>query len=131
MYSALDIVDEARALDLDVVEVGRTYFRLFDQLCLRWLRESIENLSVEKQWHAHARGNLRDELFSHHRVLVRRILTEQRTADDPIEAWLEAHGESVARTREMLEEMRATSTLDFATMQVAIHGLGQLLSATG
>jgi NAD-specific glutamate dehydrogenase len=37
----------------------------------------------------------------------------------------------VERTRAMLEEMRATSTLDFATLQVAIHGLGQLLSATG
>jgi hypothetical protein len=31
----------------------------------------------------------------------------------------------------MLEEMRATSTVDFATMQVGIHGLGQLISATG
>ena len=130
MYSALDVVDEARSLDLDVVEVGRTYFRLFDELCLRWLRENIENLSVEKQWHAHARGNLRDELFSHHRVLVRRILTEQRGSDEPITAWFDAHADAVARTREMLEEMRATSTLDFATMQVAIHGLGQLLSAT-
>jgi glutamate dehydrogenase len=131
MYSALDIVDEARALDLDVVEVGRVYFRLFDELCLRWLRESVENLPVEKQWHAHARGNLRDELFSHHRVLVRRILTEQRAADEPIAAWFDAHEGSVERTRAMLEEMRATSTLDFATLQVAIHGLGQLLSATG
>jgi glutamate dehydrogenase len=131
MYSALDIVDEARALDLDVVEVGRTYFRLFDQLCLRWLRESVENLPVEKQWHAHARGNLRDELFSHHRVLVRRILTEHRGSEEPIAAWFDAHADSVDRTRGMLEEMRATSTLDFATLQVAIHGLGQLLSATG
>jgi glutamate dehydrogenase len=130
MYSALDVVDEARSLDLDVVEVGRTYFRLFDELCLRWLRENIENLSVEKQWHAHARGNLRDELFSHHRVLVRRILTEQRGSDEPIAAWFDVHADAVARTREMLEEMRATSNLDFATMQVAIHGLGQLLSAT-
>ena len=130
MYSALDIVDEARALDLGVVEVGRTYFRLLDELCLRWLRESVENLPVEKQWHAHARGNLRDELFRHHRVLVERILTEQRGAEDPIANWMKAHGNAVGRTREMLEEMRATSTLDFATLQVAVHGLGQLISAT-
>ena len=131
MYSALDIVDESRGLDLDVVEVGRVYFGLLDRLCLRWLRETVESLSVEKQWHAHARGNLRDELFSHHRILVRRILTEHRDSEDPVEAWFERHADSVARTRAMLEEMRATSTVDFATMQVAIHGLGQLMSATG
>ncbi|MGK7294300.1 MAG: NAD-glutamate dehydrogenase [Candidatus Wenzhouxiangella sp. M2_3B_020] len=131
MYSALDIVDQSRTLDLEVIDVGRTYFRLLDELCLRWLRESVESLPVEKQWHAHARGNLRDELYSHHRVLVERILTEHRGADDPIAAWFDAHRRSVERTRAMLEEMRATSTLDFATMQVAIHGLGQLLSATG
>src|SRR6056297_2086212 len=131
MYSALDIVDESRGLDLDVVEVGRVYFGLLDRLCLRWLRETVESLSVEKQWHAHARGNLRDELFSHHRILVRRILTEHRDSEDPIEAWFGEHADAVARTRAMLEEMRATSTVDFATMQVAIHGLGQLMSATG
>ena len=131
MYSALDVVDESRCLDLGVDEVGKVYFGLFDKLCLRWVRETIEHLSVEKQWHAHARGNLRDELFSHHRTLARRILTEHRDQPDPIQAWFDQHGEAVSRTRSMLEEMRAASTLDFATMQVAIHGLGQLLSATG
>ncbi len=130
MYSALDVVDESRNLDLGVDEVGKVYFGLFDKLCLRWLRETIESLPVEKQWHAHARGNLRDELFSHHRVLARRILTEHRDMSDPIGAWFDQHEAVVGRTRAMLEEMRATSTLDFATMQVAIHGLGQLLSAT-
>jgi len=130
MYSALDIVDESRSLDLDVAEIGKVYFGLFDKLCLRWLREQIESLSVEKQWHAHARGNLRDELFSHHRILARRILTEHSGDSDPIDAWFKQHADTVSRTRAMLEEMRAVSTLDFATMQVAIHGLGQLLSAT-
>jgi len=130
MYSALDVVDESRSLDLGVDEVGKVYFGLFDKLCLRWLRETVESLSVEKQWHAHARGNLRDELFSHHRILARRILTEHRDKPAPIGAWFDQHRAAVDRTRAMLEEMRAASTLDFATMQVAIHGLGQLLSAT-
>ncbi len=130
MYSSLDVVDEARNLDLDVERVGRIYFSLFDELCLRWLRDSVEDLSVEKQWHAHARGNLRDELFSHHRILARRILTEHRDEDDPIAAWFARHDAAVGRTRLMLEEMRATSVQDYPTMQVAIHGLGQLLNAT-
>jgi len=131
MHSALDIVDEARSLELDVVEVGGVYYRLFDHLCLRWLRESVENLPVDRQWHAHARGNLRDELYRHHRVLTRRILAGRDGGGDPIAAWLERHADTVGRTRTMLEEMRASSSLDFASLQVAIHGLGQLLHATG
>jgi len=131
MFAALDVVDEARGLDLGVVEVGQVYFRLFDTLCLRWLRESVESLSVDKQWHAHARGNLRDDLFRYHRTLTRRILTEHRDAEDPIDAWFQHHVVAVSRTRAMLEEMRATANKDFATLHVAIHGLGQLLSSTG
>jgi len=130
MYSALDVVDEARSLDLDVVEVGKVYQRLLDRLCLRWLRDQVESLPVDRQWHAHARGNLRDELFRHQRILARRILSEFRGEDDPIEAWFRLHDRSVDRTRVMLEEMRSASTLDFASLQVAIHGFGQLLNAT-
>ncbi|MFU8876573.1 MAG: NAD-glutamate dehydrogenase [Wenzhouxiangellaceae bacterium] len=130
MYSGIDIVDEARNLELNVAEVGRIYFRLLDEMCIRWLRQAVEELPVEKQWHAHARGHLRDEMFHHHRVLTRRILTECGSEEHPVEIWLQRHEEIVARTRAMLEEMRAASTADFATMQVAVHGLGQLLSAT-
>ena len=130
MYSAVDVVDEARNLDLSVVEVGRVYFRLFDELCLRWLRQSVEQLPVEKQWHAHARGNLRDQLFNDHRELARRILIGHGNEERPIEAWFAAHATQVERTRNMLEEMRATATLDFATMQVAVQGIAQLLKST-
>ena len=130
MYSAVDVVDEARNLDLSVVEVGRVYFQLFDELCLRWLRQSVEQLPVEKQWHAHARGNLRDQLFNDHRELTRRILTGHGHEQRPIDAWFAANAVQVERTRNMLEEMRATATLDFATMQVAVHGIAQLLKST-
>jgi len=130
MYSAVDVVDEARNLNLSVIEVGRVYFRLFDELSLRWLRESVERLPVEKQWHAHARGHLRDQVFNDHRELTRRILTEQHSHELPVEAWLNTHHTQVERTRHMLEEMRTTSSLDFATMQVAVKGIGQLLKST-
>ncbi|MEM7053619.1 MAG: NAD-glutamate dehydrogenase domain-containing protein, partial [Pseudomonadota bacterium] len=130
MYSAVDVVDEARTLELSVVEVGRVYFRLFDELCLRWLRESVERLSVEKQWHAHARGNLRDLLFNYHRELTRRILTQHGKEDQPVEAWLDQHAAQVERTNHMLEDMRSMPTMDFASMQVAVQGMGQLLKST-
>ena len=46
----------------DVLRVATVYFGLGDRLGLKWLRDSVEKLPVAGQWHAHARGSLRDEL---------------------------------------------------------------------
>jgi glutamate dehydrogenase len=130
MYSALDIVDEARLKGVAVERMARIYFALLDHLCLRWLREQVEKLPVERQWHAHARGNLRDELFGHHRRLGRRILEETGDQVDPVDAWLKRFSTEVDQTLVMLEEMRATGVCDYPSLQVAVKGLGQLLNAT-
>jgi len=129
-FSALDIVDEARMQELEVDDVARIYFRLFDHLCLKWLRFQIEELPVERQWHAHARGHLRDDLYRCHRELTRRILTEAADEKEPVEAWMARHSEAVGRISLMLEEMRNTASRDYAVLQVAVNGLGQLLHAT-
>ncbi|WP_376690322.1 NAD-glutamate dehydrogenase [Wenzhouxiangella sp. EGI_FJ10409] len=129
-FSALDIVDEARMQNLEVEDVARIYFRLFDHLCLKWLRMQVEELPVERQWHAHARGHLRDDLYRHHRELTRRILSEAGDEPEPVRAWMRRHAEAVDRISLMLEEMRNTATRDYAVLQVAVNGLGQLLHAT-
>jgi len=130
MYSALDIVDEARSQDLKVEEVARIYFALLDRLCLKWLRAQVERLPVERQWHAHARGNLRDELFSYHRQLTRRVMDEAEDAADPVATWFDRYSDEVEQVALMLDEMRNTAATDYPSMQVAIKGLGQLLNAT-
>ncbi len=130
MYSGLDIVDEARTQETAVADVARVYFALLDRLCLKWLRGQVESLPVERQWHAHARGNLRDELFGYHRQLTRRVMTETGSAEDPVESWFQRHHSEVDRVAMMLEEMRHSGTADYPSLQVAIKGLGQLLSAT-
>ncbi len=129
MHSALDIVDEAINESRSVAQVAEVYFRLLDRLSLRWLRAQIESLPVEQPWHAHARGNLRDELFSHHRLLVRQILAECADEQDPIESWFRRHDSEASRVSLMLEQMRASTSSDYAALQVAVHGLGQLLHA--
>ena len=86
---------------------------------------------MERQWHAHARGHLRDDLYSHHRHLTRRVFQETGDEADPVEAWFERHADEAERVSVMLEEMSNTSSShDFAVLQVAINGLGQLMHAT-
>ena len=130
LHSALDIVDEARSNEMSVEQVARIYFELLDRLCLKWLRAQVESLPVERQWHAHARGNLRDELYSYHRQLVRRVLIETGEEPEPVAVWFQRYSAESGRVSVMLEEMRNTSAADYPSMQVAIKGLGQLLNAT-
>jgi len=130
LHSSLDIVDEARNQELPVEQVGKIYFALLEQLSLKWLRNQVETLPVERQWHAHARGNLRDELFNYHRQLAERVLSEAGDQADPVKAWFQRYQAEVSRVSVMLEEMRNTGAADYPSMQVAIKGLGQLLNAT-
>ncbi len=130
MHSALDIVDEARNHELPVEQIAKIYFDLLDRLCLKWLRGQVESLPVERQWHAHARGNLRDELFGYHRQLTRRVMAEAGSEADPVSIWFDRYRAESDRVAMMLEEMRNTGAADYPSMQVAIKGLAQLLNAT-
>ena len=130
MQPALDIVDEASSQNVAVGKVSAIYFEVVDRLCIKWLRSQIEALPVDRPWHAHARGNLRDELYRYHRQITRRILTETISEPDPVDAWFQRYSAESERTVVMLEQMRNTSAADYPSMQVALNGLGQLLNAT-
>ncbi|MEN1727656.1 MAG: NAD-glutamate dehydrogenase domain-containing protein [Pseudomonadota bacterium] len=130
MNASLDIVEEARNQNRRVAEVAKVYFSLLNRLSLKWLRTRVEKLPVERQWHAHARGNLRDELYNYHRELASRILNECGDQDDPVAVWVERFEKETRRVSEMLDEMRNMGQADYPSMQVAIRGLAQLLNAT-
>ncbi len=130
LQPALDVVDEASSQELPVAAVARIYFGIVDRLCIKWLRSRIEELPVERQWHAHARGNLRDELYRYHRRITRRILLEAGAETDPVQRWFARYPDQTRRVVTMLEQMRNTSAGDYPSLQVAINGLGQLLQAT-
>ena len=130
LQPSLDIVDEASSQAVAVDRVAAIYFGVIDRLSLKWLRRSIEKLPVERQWHAHARGNLRDEMYRYHRQITRRILLESGDQASPVDAWFDSHKAETERTVTMLEQMRNSSAGDYPSLQVALNGLGQLLNAT-
>ena len=130
LQPALDIVDEASSQEVAVERVATIYFGVIDRLCIKWLRTRIEELPVERQWHAHARGNLRDELYRYHRQVTRRILLSGGDQSDPVDAWFRRYRSETDRVVTMLEQMRNTSAGDYPSLQVALNALGQLLNAT-
>jgi len=97
---------------------------------LKWLRENVDALPVDGQWHAHARGNLRDELYARHRKLAARVLDTFAESKNPVESWMQANATDVDRILLMMKDMQDQAQMDYATVSVAVRSLGQLLQAT-
>ena len=130
VFPMLDVVETAAAGDLDVLQVAAVYQGLGHSLGLKWLRAEVERLKVQGQWHAQARGNLRDELYAHHRALVDAAIRSCGIEGDPVACWIGKHHEDVRRVMDMMEDMRNMDRVDYAMASVAVRSLGQLLSAT-
>ena len=130
LYPALDVVETAARRKTDVLSVAIVFFDLGNSLSLKWLRTNVEKLPVEGQWHAHARGNLRDELYSQHRRLAGKVLEAFPADKDPVGSWIKAHAEEVERISLMMTDMQRLSSMDYATVSVAVRSLDQLLKAT-
>lgn len=128
LYPALDVVETAARRKDDVLRVATVYFGLGEHLGMKWLRESAEKLPVAGQWHAHARGGLRDELYSQHRRLAGRILDRFPDTKDPVTSWAESNHEAVAQISLMLNDMKNLPSMDYATVSVAVRSLDSLLT---
>ena len=129
VFPLLDVVETAAESDLDLKQVAAVYAGLGDCLGLKWLRSEVENLRVQGQWHAQARGNLRDELYAHHRELVDAAIRSCGIEGDPVSCWIGQNAEDVRRVTDMMEDMRNLERVDYATASVAVRSLGQLVSA--
>jgi len=130
LYPALDVAETAAQRKTDVLSVTTVFFGLGDRLGLKWLRESVEKLPVKGQWHAHARGNLRDELYSQHRRLASRVLETCADEKNLVGCWMQTHAVDVRRVTQMMKGMEGLKTMDYATVSVAVRSLEQLLVET-
>jgi glutamate dehydrogenase len=128
--SALDIIEEAAERGMAVDDVAKVYFELGDKLNLKWLSQQVESLSVDGQWHAHARGNLRDELYGQRRALAGSVLAAGEGSPDPVRTWQRKHRVDVSHLLGMLDDMSSLRTMDYATVSVALRALEQLVTAT-
>jgi glutamate dehydrogenase len=130
LYPALDVVETAARREADVLDVANVFFGMGDRLGLKWLRESVETLKVEGRWHASARGNLRDELYSQHRRLAGRALEGFPDSKDPAKSWIIANELEVEKVAFMMKDMQNLPLMDYATVSVAVRSLNRLLKAS-
>lgn len=129
LSSALDIVDVARQAGQPVAPVGELYFHLGDILDFRWIREQIMALGVQNHWHNLAKTRLVDMLNSHQRELTAQILASAgngRLGRKLLDGWIEENRFSYDRHSQMLGELKAKSSTDFAMLSVVVNGLAGL-----
>jgi len=131
LYPALDVVETAARRQIDVKRVAAVFFSVGERLGLTWLLDSLESLPVLGQWHALARGNMREELYAQHHKLTARILEEFPDEKNPVASWVADNATDVEHTLKLFESMRRMESMDYATLSVAVRCLDQLLVETG
>ena len=124
MFSALDIVEVATRLKLDLDAVARAYFVLAGELDFPWLRSSIGRLPGDDHWHALAKAALRDDLARLLRDLSEDVLSAG--AADPIAAWKSRNNVLYERCRQILADLRSAESPDLAMLSVALRELRNL-----
>jgi glutamate dehydrogenase len=125
LRSGPDIVDIADQASLPVEAAAAAYFSLGTALSLDWIRDQIEILGVDGHWQAVARTTLRDNLFTLQRKLCLQVLSESRKKppEKAVASWLDRKKVSIDHIRQVLSDMRALPSIDFATLSVAVQAV--------
>jgi glutamate dehydrogenase len=132
LYAALDLAIVAEEAGEDVAAVAEVYFGLGDRLELVWLLDRVNALPRDNRWQTLARAALRDDLYAQHRALTAAILAAtdaSRSADERLDAWIEANDEPVGRFRQVLADVRASGVFDLATLSVAVREVAACAAA--
>lgn len=130
LSSSLDIVEIARSLKQPVPAVAAVYFALGQHLELSWLRESIGNLVVTSHWHKLATAELRGDLHYQQRHLCAEVVSVTDAtlpAADRVSTWADQHATATAQYHSLMTELKASTSIDFAMLSLAVNEVHRLL----
>jgi glutamate dehydrogenase len=126
MYAVLDIVEMAHEMKRDVQLAAQVYFALAGKLGLRWVAGEVTKLPFESHWQAMARAAMRDDLANLQRALTESVLKLSPSInerDGLIGAWEKHHEKSLARMREVMDDLRGARETDLAMLSVLLREL--------
>ncbi len=129
LYATLDIVEVADATARPVELVAEIYFSISTRLGVPWLRAKIAALPADQHWRMLARGAMEDDLSGLQRTITSEVLTGAAGIAEPaglIDAWSERNRRAIARTEQLLAELRAAPEADTSMLAVALRELRSL-----
>ncbi|MBA2359266.1 MAG: NAD-glutamate dehydrogenase [Actinobacteria bacterium] len=132
LYPTLDIVGLAAASSGEVGPIAALYFELGNRLELHWLRDRIAALPRDTRWEALSRAALRDDLYAEQATLTGEILRsggEELPTEERLETWWEANALALARSVQVIADVKSSGTFDLATLSVAVREIRNLIEA--
>jgi glutamate dehydrogenase len=130
LSSALDVVEVAKVSKRDVVFVASVYFALAARLELEWLRQQIAGLKPQNRWHTFAKSALRNDLHIQQRSLTAEVLQGVRKNMRPktlVDSWIGTNQATVDHFTALMSELKASGSMDFAMLSVALREVHRLL----
>jgi glutamate dehydrogenase len=126
MFSALDIVEIAKATKKPTTLVAEVYFKLGAKLELHWFLEQINKQPVDNHWQAFARASFREDLDWQQKsltVVVLQLSKKLSSAEQSISNWADNHDELLERWEHMLADFRTSKRHEFAKFSVVLREL--------
>ncbi len=133
MISALDIIESANLEGFSLEEVAETYFHVGEHLELCWFRDAINSQNIDNRWEALAKEACRDDLDWQQRGLTIAILSanaNEKSLEKKMSNWLLVHNHLIERWKNMLSNLRSTSSTNFVMFTVAVRELMDLTQAS-
>ncbi|MCV6605897.1 MAG: NAD-glutamate dehydrogenase, partial [Porticoccaceae bacterium] len=133
LYFALGVAELSINNNIPVEYVIELYHLMGNQLSLDWFGDQIVALRPENRWKDFARESFVDELEAHRRELTQAVLKEygqQKDIKKILGDWRSKHEQLVERWMETVQELRSTTTQDFAMYSVALRELQDLSRST-
>lgn len=134
LASACDIVSVSRETGRAVEAVGKLYLLVGNSFGFEWLRRMARTLPTERAWDKQAVAAVVDELLISQRSLVGSML-RAAAGEDNLEVicqeWIERRRPLVTRTKQLITELQATPSPDFAMLAVANRQLKAMLAGSG
>ncbi|MHA1600677.1 MAG: NAD-glutamate dehydrogenase [Alphaproteobacteria bacterium] len=131
LVPACDIVRIARGTALPVLEVGRAYFSIGALFGFDWLRRAAGQLPSDSVWDKLAVTAIVDDLYGHQSDLTASVvdgIKDASAASGMVDRWIATRRPLVARTEQLLAEMKTTGTPDLAMLAVANRQLRSMVA---
>ncbi len=127
---ACDIVRISLGSGVPVESVARAYFQIGSRFGFDWLRRAAGRLPSDTAWDKLAVTAIIDDLFGHQGELTSKVLDAAAgtpAAESMIDIWTQTRLPLVNRTDQLLVELKATGTPDFAMLAVANRQLKSMV----
>jgi len=125
LHTAFDVIEHAQSRHLDVADVAKVYWEVFEAVDAGWLWDAIGALPRSDRWQTQARSALRDDLLA-----ALAALTDDAVGTGGIEAWQLANERVLGRAAAMFTEIRRADAFDVVTLSVALRQLRNLALTT-